>query len=208
MYLITLDYRETAGFHGIQLKWNGAVIPSSNLYMQQEVIGSRCCVSNAYPAPVCGTTATLSGVGLSLQTAGIISTFRLTIRDAFSNIRTLSSIGTDLNLAFQQFTSPIAPAALVAPVFKANLTNLNYGVFSASYMVTSAGALFPRKYIALAYVVLHGCIMLRCRSLPVACAVADSGWSLSYILLILDRLYPGCNVITLHRLPFVSFDNA
>lgn len=208
MYLITLEYRETAGFHGIQLKWNGAVIPSTNLYMQQEVIGSRCCVSNAYPAPVCGTTATLSGVGLSLQTAGVISTFRLTIRDAFSNIRTLSSIGTDLNLAFQQFTSPIAPATLVAPVFKANLTNLKYGVFSASYMVTSAGAPFPRKYIALACVVFHGCVMLRCRSLSVACTVADSGWSLGHILLILDRLYPGCNVITLHHLPFVSLDNA
>lgn len=141
MYFIKLEYRETAGFHGIQLKLNTVVIPSSDLYMQQEVMGSRCCVSNAYPAPVCGSTTKLSGVGLSLQTVGIISTFRLTIRDAFSNVRTLSSIGTDLNLAFQQFLSPVAPAALVAPMVKVNLTNLKNGVFSSSYMVTTAGAL-------------------------------------------------------------------
>lgn len=157
MYFIKLEYRETAGFHGIQLKLNTAVIPGSDLYMQQEVMGSRCCVSNAYPAPVCGSTTMLSGVGLSLQTAGFISTFRMTIRDAFSNIRTLSSIGTDLNLAFQQFLSPIAPAAIVVPVVKVNLTNLKFGVFSASYMVTSAGKLFS---------IITPCVVLRFNTGP------------------------------------------
>ena len=140
MYHLRLEYRETAGIHGVQLLWNTVVIPGAQLFLQQEVTGSRCCVSNAYPAPVCGDTTKLSGVGLSLQTAGIISTFRLTVRDAFMNIRTLSSIGTDLSLAFQHFTSPIAPATLVPPLVKANLTNMMFGVFSASYMVTSAGA--------------------------------------------------------------------
>jgi hypothetical protein len=139
MYSIRLEYRETAGSHGVLLKWNEVIIPSSRLYMQQEVIGSRCCVSIAYPAPVCGDTTILSGVGLSLQTVGVISTFRVTLRDAFMNIRTLSSVGTDLILAFQQFTSPIAPATVPVPVVKVNMTNLKYGVFSASYSVTSAG---------------------------------------------------------------------
>jgi hypothetical protein len=141
LYRIVLEYRETAGIHGIQLQWNGVAIPSSRLYMQQEVIGSRCCVSNAYPAAVCGTKTKLSGFGLSLQTAGVTSTFRLTIRDQFSNVRTLSSIGTDLNLAFHQSTAPVAPATAVVPMVKVNLTNLMYGVFEGTYTVTTAGTL-------------------------------------------------------------------
>jgi len=139
MYRIVLEYRETVGIHGIQLQWNGVAIPSTRLYMQQEVIGSRCCVSNAYPAAVCGDKTKLTGSGLSLQTTGITSTFRVTIRDQFFNVRTLSSLGTDLNLAFHQSMAPVAPATAVAPMVKVNLTNLMYGVFEGVYMVTTAG---------------------------------------------------------------------
>jgi hypothetical protein len=139
LYRIVLEYRETVGVHGIQLHWNGAAIPSSRLYMQQEVIGSRCCVSNAYPAAVCGSKTKLSGSGLSLQTAGVTSTFRMTMRDQFSNVRTLSSLGTDLNLAFHQSMAPVAPATAVVPMVKVNLTNLLYGVFEGVYKVTTAG---------------------------------------------------------------------
>ena len=178
MYHIRLEYRETAGIHGVQLFWNGAVIPSTNLYMQQEVIGSRCCVSNAYPAPICGTTTVLSGVGLSLQTAGVVATYRMTLRDQYSNVRTLSSLGTDLNLAFQWFTSPIAPATLVVPTVKVNLTNLNFGVFSASYSVTSAGD-SPAQ--ALARTLCRDVSISR--SFPSACAVTHTRRSHSHILL-------------------------
>jgi hypothetical protein len=189
MYHLRLEYRETAGTHGIQLRWNTVVIPGSQLFMQQEVIGSRCCVANAYPAPVCGDTTKLTGVGLSLQTAGIISTFQLSIRDAYMNVRTLSSIGADLSVAFHQFTTPIAPATLVPPIVKANLTNLMFGVFAASYMVTSAGDT-PSADLLRSFRTIYPFIP---RSVLVACRVAYARWPHGHILFG-DVIHQRCKV--------------
>jgi hypothetical protein len=102
-YDIKMEYKQVSGqLSKAVLSWScsesqycnpKSVIPSSNLFLSRESRGSPFPPHHIYPAPTCISSCKVSGIILSLGTAGVTDSFTLQAYDSFGNHR---EIGSDM----------------------------------------------------------------------------------------------------------------
>ncbi len=102
-YDIKMEYKQVSGQMSMAvLSWScsesqicnpRAVIPSSNFFLSRECRGSPFPPHHIHPAPTCTSSCKVSGIVLSLGTAGAVDSFTLQAFDSFGNHR---EIGKDM----------------------------------------------------------------------------------------------------------------
>ena len=108
-YEIIVEYKQEAAFSfsSVRLSWISNMvrqtIPHSNYFVSNSLFSTNIFVS---PASTCGTSSTLVGIGLTLATAGQQSSFRVELKDEYSNLRFCGSDELILDGSLRILTRP------------------------------------------------------------------------------------------------------
>ncbi len=69
-----------------------AVIPSTYLFANRQLVGGGDSILTTLPAVICASQSNLSGNGLTLATAGISASFTVWSRDVYGNLRDFPTV--------------------------------------------------------------------------------------------------------------------
>ena len=153
LYDIKLEYMESSGKAGVKLmdysvtKPSYDIIPSSNLFISQEISGSPFAPFEVKTAPSCGSTSTMIGPRISSTTVGVVSSFTIQANDQYGNER---GVGGDLFVA--RMTPYMKNAAgyptracedvsgrKCPPIVNATVVDRNDSSYVATYTSTQSG---------------------------------------------------------------------
>jgi hypothetical protein len=133
---------------------NFGPIPKHRLYSSRRLKGSPF-VSEVRAAVACSSKALSNGMGITLSTAGAIASFKITSRDQYSNIRSLScqscydrfyvrlmACGRVPASSFSEYPFITCPECINCPVLvrAANLNTSNAAIYEMSYTPTKRGS--------------------------------------------------------------------
>jgi hypothetical protein len=128
-------------------------VPKHRLYASKRLKGSPF-VSEVRVAQSCSSKSISSGMAITLSTAGLVASFKITSRDEFSNIRSLSCLrchdiyyvrlmgcGRVPASSFSENPSVACPQCINCPVLvrTANLNTSNSAIYEISYTPTKIG---------------------------------------------------------------------
>jgi len=133
---------------------NFGPVPKYRLYSSRRLKGSPF-ISEVRAAVACSSKTLSNGMGITLSTAGVIASFKITSRDQFSNIRSLSCLscydtfyvrlmacGRVHASSFSETPFIACPECVNCPhiVRAANLNSSNAAVYEISYTPTKRGS--------------------------------------------------------------------
>lgn len=132
---------------------NFGYVPKHRLYASRRLKGSPF-TSEVRSAVACSSTSLSNGMGITLSTAGFAATFKITTRDEFSNIRSLSCLkchdifyvrlmacGRVPASSFSEYPFIVCPNCINCPILvrSANSNTTNSAVYEISYTPTKTG---------------------------------------------------------------------
>jgi hypothetical protein len=142
-------------FHAdIENTANFGPVPKYRLYASRRLKGSPF-ISEVRAAVACSSKSLVDGMGVTLSTAGLIATFKITSRDEFSNVRSWSCLKCHDNFyvrlmgcgrvpasSFSEYPFLACPQCINCPILvrAAILNTTNSAIYDISYTPTKTGS--------------------------------------------------------------------
>jgi len=136
---IKLEYKQLGAAASIKLSGTGgALIPSTNLFLNREIRGSPFPPMSVQPAPTCASKSSVRGQGLTSATAGVPSMFTIQSNDQYFNER---GLGGDLYVVRLQVGGPSFGCQEIGtcPIVYGTVIDNGDSSYSVTYNITRRG---------------------------------------------------------------------